>query len=193
VLLHHILDTPPHGRVGIDLHLGQKPKLGGRYADDTLIYISYFVGTLYFHVSLSFLCCSCSYFYFPKHKKTKNISVVSLCLPFSFLALVCLTSNFRLIFEKSKNILLCLLFPSVLVAKFENPKIFVVLLRFCKVCCRVQSSVTPMELGIHFILFKPQKWKAIMMTYAIWDVVRGWYELYLFFHFCTCTHLCGHA
>jgi hypothetical protein len=40
--------------VGIDLHLGQKPKLGGRYADDSLIYISYFVGTLYIHVSLSF-------------------------------------------------------------------------------------------------------------------------------------------
>jgi hypothetical protein len=40
---------------GIDLHLGQKPKLGGRYTNDTLIYISYFVGTLYIHVSLSFL------------------------------------------------------------------------------------------------------------------------------------------
>jgi hypothetical protein len=40
--------------VGIDLHLGQKPKLGGRYANDSLIYISYFVGTLYIHVSLSF-------------------------------------------------------------------------------------------------------------------------------------------
>jgi hypothetical protein len=40
--------------VGIDLHLGQKPKLGGRYADDSLIYISYFVGTLYIHGSLSF-------------------------------------------------------------------------------------------------------------------------------------------
>jgi hypothetical protein len=25
---------------GIDFHLGQKPKLGGRYADDTLIYTS---------------------------------------------------------------------------------------------------------------------------------------------------------
>jgi hypothetical protein len=74
--------------VGIDLHLGQKPKLGGRYTDDSFIYISYFVGTLYIHVSLSFCCCSCSYFYFPKHKKTKNIFVVSLCLPFSFLALV---------------------------------------------------------------------------------------------------------
>jgi hypothetical protein len=40
--------------IGVDLHLGQKPKLGGMYADDSLIYISYFVGTLYIHVSLSF-------------------------------------------------------------------------------------------------------------------------------------------
>jgi hypothetical protein len=55
VLLRHILGTPLHGRAGIDLHLGQKPKLGGRYADDSLIYISYFVGTLYIHVSLSLL------------------------------------------------------------------------------------------------------------------------------------------
>jgi hypothetical protein len=54
VLLRHILEMPPHGQVGIDLHLGQKPKLGGRYADDSLIYISYFVGTLYIHVSFSF-------------------------------------------------------------------------------------------------------------------------------------------
>jgi hypothetical protein len=38
----------------IDLHLGQKPKLGGRYTDDSLIYISYFVGPLYIHVFLSF-------------------------------------------------------------------------------------------------------------------------------------------
>jgi hypothetical protein len=44
-----------------------------------------------------------------------------------------------LIFKKSKNIFLCLLFPSVLVSKIKNPKIFVVLLRFCKVYCRVQS------------------------------------------------------
>jgi hypothetical protein len=77
VLLHHILGMPPRGQAGIDLRLGQKPKL-----DDTLIYISYFVGTLYIHVSLSFLYCSRSYFYFLKHKKTKNIFVVSLCLPF---------------------------------------------------------------------------------------------------------------
>ena len=30
---------------GHELHLGQKPKLGGRYADITLIYISYSVGS----------------------------------------------------------------------------------------------------------------------------------------------------
>jgi hypothetical protein len=47
----------------------------------------------------------------------------------------------------------------------ENPKIFVALLRFCKVYSRVQSPVTPLELGYHFILFKPHKWKAIMTTY----------------------------
>jgi hypothetical protein len=41
--------------IGVNFHLGQKPKLGGRYADDSLIYISYFVGTLYIHVSLCFL------------------------------------------------------------------------------------------------------------------------------------------
>jgi hypothetical protein len=97
MIIHHLLHlhkgqaitmpmmTHRHGAcIGdeIDLHLGQKPKLGGRYADDSLIYISYFVGTLCIHVSLSFLYYSCSYFFFPKHKKTKNIFVVSLCLPF---------------------------------------------------------------------------------------------------------------
>jgi hypothetical protein len=68
-----------------------------------------------------------------------------------------LLAIFYLVFEKSKSILLCLLFPSVLILKIENPKIFVVLPQFCKVCCRVQSPVTPLELGIHFILFKPHK------------------------------------
>jgi hypothetical protein len=83
VLLRHTLEAPLHGRVRIDLHLGEKPKLGGRYADDSLIYISYFVGTLYIHVSLSFFSLFLL-FLFPlsKTQKTKNISVVSLCLPF---------------------------------------------------------------------------------------------------------------
>ena len=54
VLLHHSMEVSPSGFLGIDLHLGQKPKLGGRYTDISLIYISYLVGTLYIHVSLSF-------------------------------------------------------------------------------------------------------------------------------------------
>ena len=85
----HIMITPEMSHQlwhrthdGIDLHLGQKPKLGGRYTDIThSFYISYSVGTLYIHVSFSFflfgsfLLCCC----FSKRKKTKNISVVSLC------------------------------------------------------------------------------------------------------------------
>jgi hypothetical protein len=85
VLLCHTLKAPLHGRagrVGIDLHLGQKPKLGRRYADNSLIYIPYFVGPLYIHVSLYY--CSRSYFLFPKHKKTKkNPLFLFVCL-FSF-------------------------------------------------------------------------------------------------------------
>jgi hypothetical protein len=42
-------------RAGIDFHLGQKPKLGGRHTDDSLIYISYSVGPMYIHVLLSLL------------------------------------------------------------------------------------------------------------------------------------------
>jgi hypothetical protein len=94
VLLRHILETPLHGRVGIDFHLGQKPKLGG--------------GTLTIHSSihnnLSVLCISMFRFLFFvvlvliyafQNKRTKNISIVSLCLPLYFLALVCFISYFR--------------------------------------------------------------------------------------------------
>jgi hypothetical protein len=93
VLLHHILGTSLHGRAGIDLHIGQKPKLGGRYADDSLIYISYFVGTLYIHILLSLL------FLFllllPKTQKDqKYFRCFSLFAFFIFLALVCFTCYF---------------------------------------------------------------------------------------------------
>jgi hypothetical protein len=122
----------------IDLHLGQKPKLGG--GTPTIHSSTYhiFFGTLYIHVSLSFLDCSCSYFYFPKHKKTKNISVVSLCLSFKFSSFGLLYFLFSVCSLKNPKIFcfVCF-FPPILVATFENPKIFVVLLRFCKVCCRV--------------------------------------------------------
>jgi hypothetical protein len=68
-------------RDGIDLHLGQKPKLGGRYTDNPLIYTSFSVWTLYIHVSLYF-------FFFVvlvlillyKTLKDQKYFVISLCL-----------------------------------------------------------------------------------------------------------------
>jgi hypothetical protein len=167
VLLRHTTEALPHGRVGrvgIDLHLGQKPKLGGRYTDDALIYISYFVGPLYIHVLLSLLF----QFLFLLSKTQKDQKYFH-C--FSLLVfLVCylwfaLLAIFGLLLENPKTFCFVCYFLSFLFQKSKTPKIFVVLLRFCEVCCRVQSPVTPLELGIHFILFKPHKWRAIMTTY----------------------------
>jgi hypothetical protein len=116
--LRHILEMPLLGRVGIDLHLGQKPKLGGRYADKSLIYTSYYVGTLYIHVSLSF-------FFFVVlvllllSKNTKRPKIFLLFLFvwfFSFLVLVCFTFYCRLL-----HFLLSVWYS-------KNPK------RFCFVC-----------------------------------------------------------
>jgi hypothetical protein len=83
-------------RDGIDLHLGQKPKLGGMYADDSLIYISYFVGTLYIHDSLS-----CLFFVvlvlastFQNTKGPKIFPLFLFVFFFSSLALVCFVSYF---------------------------------------------------------------------------------------------------
>src|SRR3954471_21280563 len=54
---HQTLEMDRDGAIIIDpgheLHLGQKPKLGGGTPTITLIYISYSVGSLYIHVSLS--------------------------------------------------------------------------------------------------------------------------------------------
>jgi hypothetical protein len=162
VLLRHTLEVPPHGWVGwvgIDLHLGQKPKLGGGVRRwFTHLHIIFCRSYVYPYFTFSIVLVLI--FTFPKHKKTKNISVVSPCLLFSLLPLVCFTCYFRFAIWKIQKYFAWLLFPFVLVSKIENPKIFVVLLRFCKVCCRVQSLVTPLELGIHFILFKPHKWKS---------------------------------
>ena len=55
VLLRRTTEAPCPGPLGIDLHLGQKPKLGGRYTDVSLIDISYSVGAWYIHISLSFI------------------------------------------------------------------------------------------------------------------------------------------
>jgi hypothetical protein len=112
VLLRHTLEAPLHGRVGragIDLHLGQKPKLGGRYANISLIYKSYFVGPLYIHVSLSLLFS----FLFLLSKTQKDQNYFCCFSLFAFLVFwlwFTLLAVFGLIFEKSKNILLCFLF-----------------------------------------------------------------------------------
>jgi hypothetical protein len=79
LMMIHQLGVPTI--VGIDLHLGQKPKLGGRYTDNSLIYTSFPEGLcISMFCFLSFSLLFLFYFYFPKHKKTKNISIVSLCL-----------------------------------------------------------------------------------------------------------------
>jgi hypothetical protein len=105
VLLCHTTEAPPHGRVGIDLHLGQKPKLGGRYADDALIYISYFVGSLYIHVSLSFLpCCFLLLFLLSKTQKDqKYFHRFSLFGSLGCYLLFALLAIFSLLFENPKK------------------------------------------------------------------------------------------
>jgi hypothetical protein len=95
VLLCHTMEAPPHGRVGrvgIDLHLGQKPKLGGRYADDSLIYISYFVRPLYIHVSFS-LVFSFLLLLSKTQKDQKYFRCFSIWF-FVLLSLVCFTCYF---------------------------------------------------------------------------------------------------
>jgi cation transporter-like permease len=77
--------------VGIDLHLGQKPKLGGRYTDDSLIYTSYFAGTLYIHVSLSFFVVLVLISAFQNTKRPKIFPLFLFICLFSFLVSVCFT------------------------------------------------------------------------------------------------------
>jgi hypothetical protein len=100
-------------RVGIDLHLGQKPKLGWRYADDSLIYISYFVGPLYIHASLSLLF-SFLFLLSKTQKDQKYFRCLSLFVFLAFYLWFALLAIFGLVFEKSKNILLVCYFLSFL-------------------------------------------------------------------------------
>jgi hypothetical protein len=82
---------------------------------------------------LSFSLLFLFYFCFPKHKKDqKYLCYFSLFAFLVFQYWFALLSIFGLVFEKSKKILLCLLFPSILVLKFKNPKIFVVFSGFVK-------------------------------------------------------------
>jgi hypothetical protein len=108
-------------RAEIDLHLGQKPKLGGRYADDALIYMLYFVGPLYIHV-LPSLLFSFLLLLSKTQKDQKYFRCFSLFGSLVFYLWFALFAIFGLLLEKPKNILLCLLFPSAFVSKIENPK-----------------------------------------------------------------------
>ena len=74
--------------VGIDPHLGQKPKLGGRYADRSLIYISYLIGHLYIHLfaffSFRFLAFSLSFLFSFAFQNTKSPKIFPLFLSICF-------------------------------------------------------------------------------------------------------------
>jgi hypothetical protein len=109
---------------GIDLHLGQKPKLGGWYADNTLIYISYFGGTLYIHILLSLFSLLFLFLFLlsKTQKDQKYFRCFSLFASLVLYLWFALFSISGLIFEKSKNIFLCLLFPSVHVVKVTSRK-----------------------------------------------------------------------
>jgi hypothetical protein len=53
---------------------------------------------------LALLHFSCFYLHFPEHKKTKNISVVSLCLPFWFSSFGLLYFLFSVWYSKNPKI-----------------------------------------------------------------------------------------
>ena len=100
-LLRHTMEAPHSGLLGIDLHLGQNTKLGGRYTDISLIYISNSVGTLYIHVSLSFVfVLSLFYFGFPKTQKAqKYFCCFSLFVSLAFKFLFALFSSYGFLFK----------------------------------------------------------------------------------------------
>ena len=68
----------------IETHLGQKPKLGGRYTDITLIYISCSVGSLYIHCFAFFLVLVASFSKTQKYQKYFRCFSWFVSLLFSF-------------------------------------------------------------------------------------------------------------
>jgi hypothetical protein len=96
VLLRHILEMPLHGRVGIDLHLGQKPKLGGevrrRFTHLYIIFCWYFVYPYFAFFLFFVVLVLISTFQNTKRPKIFLLFLfVCLC---SFLAFVCFVSYF---------------------------------------------------------------------------------------------------
>jgi hypothetical protein len=148
----------------IDLHLGQKPKLGGRYADGSLIYISYFVGPMYIHVSLSLLFLFL--FLLSKIQKDQKYFCCFSFFDFSIASFGLLYLLFSVWHLKNPKIF-CFIcyFLLFLFQKSKTQKYLLFFFGFVKFVAEFSSPVTPLELGIHFILFKPHEWKAIIMTY----------------------------
>jgi hypothetical protein len=93
VLLHHILETPLHGQVGIDLHLGQKPKLGvevrRRFTHLYIIFCWYFVYPCFIFFVLVLISA------FQNTKRPKIFLLFLFVCLFSSLSLVCFVSYFR--------------------------------------------------------------------------------------------------
>ena len=188
--------VPPHrtpvilhpGQLGIDTHLGQKPKLGGevrRHRTHLHIMLRrYFVYSCFrslFSFRSSLLLLS-------KNTKRPKIFLLFLFGLLLLFALVCffLFALFEL-FEKPKKILLCLFFSLGSCLKIENTK------NICRsslvlwVCYRFYQSWV--DIGF-ILLFKPHKWRAIM---RINDNLRRGKRLVtnsICLHFCTYTHLC---
>ena len=123
------------GQLGIDTHLGQKPKLGGRYADIALISLSCCVGTLYIHVLFSF------YFSFfllillllsKTQKDQKYFCCFSLVCFFFFSPWFVFPFFLCLNYSKNPKRFCFACFPLwfLFLKKSKTPKIFVVILWF---------------------------------------------------------------
>jgi hypothetical protein len=118
---------------GIDLHLGQNPKLGGevrrRFTHLHIIFCRFIVYPCF---AFFLLCCFLLLFLLSKTQKDqKYFRCFFLFGSLGFYLWFALLAIFGLPLEKSKNISLCSLFPFILVSKIENPK---------NICC--SSSVS---------------------------------------------------
>ena len=152
-------------RIEIDLHLGQKPKLGGgtpmirssthHILSDLCIFM------------FRFLYCPRSCFHFFQNTKRPKIFPLFLSIWFfSFLPLVCFICYFQFATWKIQKYFALFAISFWFCFKNRKPqKYLLFFFGFVKFVAEIQSLMTPLELGIHFILFKPHKWKAIMTTY----------------------------
>ena len=140
----------------IDLHLGQKPKLGGRYAytDISLIFCYHIMSdSLYIHVLFSFSCSFLCLFYFLKTPKDqKYFCYFSILLLLLFRIVLYFASLIFGSILKTQKDFLCLFVSFLLCFKIENQKIFVALLVFCIVFPE-STAVRDSTWGLVFISY----------------------------------------